>query len=510
MSHFRRVSPTWLRHKRAAVIVATAAIVVLGVAAGRWGLLPAWTPAATPNVILITVDTLRADRLSCYGYPRHRTPHFDRLAHEGVLFEHAFCDVPWTTPSMASVMTGHYATVHGVRSSFNRLGPEAVTLAEILQAAGIQTAAIVGSYPLAAVFGFNQGFGLFDDQFSAPLLPDDLPAAAAAAGAVTPVPDRFSDNPVEMQRFLLEKASHDAYRPDHVVSERALRWLHTERREPFFLWLHYFGPHEKPQPARDRQERVRLQMANYDPDVVSADEQVGSVLSALDELQLSERTAVILHADHGQSLGEHYYFGHGVNLYDPTQRVPLLMCLPGGQGAGRRIARMVRNLDLFPTILELMHVGQPAPAAGVSLLPIALASSGNREVEETYVETYLPATWGFARIIDLEKDVRIGYRRLGIRTPRWKLIVNEPVPILDQQQSAPLTDEQRRQYSSTELYDLAADPGETSNVLEAHPEVVAALSEKVWRQQTARTAGAASQLDDASRERLKSLGYPTE
>jgi arylsulfatase A-like enzyme len=453
-----------------------------------------------PNVILITVDTLRPDRLSAYGYAKSATPNIDRLAREGVLFENAFCDVTWTTSSMASVMTGRYATRHGLRTSHQRLAPETTTLARVLRAAGMQTAAIVGSFPLDSMFGLDQGFELYDDAFTTPLM------SLRQAEEVTKAPDRGGGSRAEMRAFLREKAAHDAYRTDREVSDRAIHWLRVERREPFFLWVHYFGPHEKQHTADNYLQEVQLQLNEYDPDVATADAQVGRVLIALDDLGLASHTAVILHADHGQSLAEHNFVGHGRYIYDVIQRVPLLMRLPGRLPAGRRVSQLVRNIDLLPTILAFTSVALPTPLDGGSLLPL-VDGSVVEGAAETYVETYQSATWKFGDVIDSQYDVRLGFRRLGIRTLEWKFIVNDPIPFENMDDQPPITEEMRRRYYSTELYDLRADPGETTNVVVAHPDLAAMFFKKIWAYQSAASTSEPMRLDDTTRAKLKSLGY---
>ena len=459
------------------------------------------------NVILITIDTQRPDRLSCYGYPKHQTPNFDRLARDGVLFENAFCDVTWTTPSMTSVMTGRYATVHHVRSNFDRLPESATTLAEIAQAHGIHTAAIIASYPLASIYGLNQGFALYDESFSKPLIgeglgatPEDLPAP------VTPGADLFGDSRQPMLWYLLRKSTHDAYRPDDQVSDRAIRWLREERKEPFFLWVHYLGPHNKPPAPGEPPTAMTEQSQRYDRDVVSTDRQLGRFLDAIDELKLTDHTAVILHADHGEDLLEHDFIGHGYDLYDVTQRVPLLMRLPGQLPSGRRVTELVHNLDLFPTILALLGIDANLPTDGASLLPLATGANTERN-QETYVETYLSATYMFAKRLESEKH-RLGIRRLGIRTPDWKFIINDPYPILDRDNPEPVDETLRKQYYSEELYDERADPAEKSNVIDAHSDLAAKFRARVQHyQEMAAGKSEQVQLDPAARERLRSLGY---
>jgi arylsulfatase A-like enzyme len=489
-----------LKPRKSTLIIAVACLAIGVLAWWMW-------PSQQANVILITVDTLRPDRLSAYGYEKHRTPNFDRLAREGALFENAFCDVTWTTPSMASVMTGRYPTVHRIQSSFQRLSPEAITLAEVLLESGFHTAAIMGSFPLHSVFGLNQGFQTYDDTFSKPLI---LPASGTPpveterGNQPTPRPD----DQAEMVAFIMDKALNDAYRPDDQVSDRVIRWLREERQEPFFLWVHYFGPHEKPQPTEDLVEVVRLQVEQYDPDVVFADEQVGRVLAVLDELRLTDSTAVIVHADHGQSLMEHHQFGHGRNLYDPNQRIPMLMRLPGVIPKGQRVTRTVRNVDILPTVLDLTHVRTNIPLDGVSLLPI-IAGKNVGGGEEAYAETYLPALRMFSDSID--ESTQLGFRRLGIRTPEWKFIVNDPHEFMDVGDQAPLSEATRQSHYSEQLFDLRYDPGEERDVVNEHRDVAQHLRNRVMAYQN--MSGPRSEtmpLNAADRERLRSLGYLVE
>ncbi|HEY2388150.1 MAG TPA: sulfatase [Candidatus Binatia bacterium] len=459
-----------------------------------------------PNVVLITVDTLRPDHLSCYGYGAIATPAIDRLASEGALFENAFADVTWTTASMASVMTGLYAPHHGIRTSYQRLSPERKTLAEYLGSQGFETAAIIGSFPLDAIFGLNQGFRTYDDRFTAPLSidPEHPPAPGSA---IEHVPSRFSADQKAMNAFLTRKVEHDAYRPDDQVTDAAIDWLAAHRREPFFLWVHYFGPHEKPQPTPDYMEERRRQLAAYDPDIVVADREVGRLLDALRAAGIDDHTAVILHADHGQSLTEHGYFGHGRFIFDATQHVPLIVRPPRPLSRPLRVDHMVRNVDIMPTVLELVGAKADAGIDGASLVG-ALRGEALQTPEETYVETYLSSNRLFADVIDVAKDTRLGFRRVGFRTRQWKLVMNDPVPFGDVADPEPIDPDTRRHYYHEELYDLATDPAEEHDVIRDHPDVAIALRRRVWLAQPKPTdVKAAVPIAPTTRERLKSLGY---
>jgi arylsulfatase A-like enzyme len=404
------------------------------------------------------------------------------------------------------VMTGVYAPHHGLRTSYECLSPLAKTTAEYLRANGFETTAIIGSFPLDAIFGLDQGFRTYDDTFTTPLLID--PEHPPAVGSVVePIPSRFSANRDEMGDFLKDKVSHDAYRPDDQVTDAALRWLTGQRREPFFLWVHYFGPHEKPQLTTDFFEERRLQLAAYDPDIVTADREVGRLLQAIDVAGLSDRTAIILHADHGQSLNQHDYFGHGRYVFDDCQHVPLIIRPPRPLPRGLRVAHLVRNLDIMPTVLALARIAPEGALDGTSLLG-ALRGEALQTPEETYVETYLSANRLFADVIDADTDTRLGFRRVGFRTPQWKFVINDPVPFGDMEDPPPVSEEMHQLYYSEELYDLTSDPAELKNVLALHPDVANTLRKRVWETQPpTKDAPGALPITGTTRERLKSLGY---
>ncbi len=465
-----------------------------------------WGIHSKPNFVLITVDTLRPDHLSCYGYDKIATPAIDQLASHGILFEQAYADVTWTTSSMASVMTGLYATKHGVQTSYQRLSSNAHTLAEYLQRAGFYTSAIVGSFPLDPIFGLSQGFDTYDATFTRPMVLD--PDRPSPDEPVRSVPSRFSDDPTEMNAFLLDKSSHDAYRSDDQVTDAALAWLHTSRRrEPFFLWVHYFGPHEKPQGQSDLKEEIARQLAEYDPDIVTVDREVGRLVEGLAARGDLSRTVIILHADHGQSLNDHQYFGHGRHVYDSTEHIPLIVRPAGGIPAPIRVNRMVRNVDIMPTILALAGITAESAADGRSLTA-ELSGARSEAPEGTYVETYLSANRLFAEVIDYRTDLKLGMRRLGFRTPRWKYIINDPIPFADVADPAPVSEEMHRRYYSEELYDLEQDPNELTNVLASHQDLAAQFRQRVWDEQRSRGNSVEKiPVGGETRERLKSLGY---
>jgi arylsulfatase A-like enzyme/tetratricopeptide (TPR) repeat protein len=328
-----------------------------------------------PNLLLVTIDTLRADRLRCYGYAAAETPAADRLAREGVLLEDATVQAPQTRPSHASILTGRYPYEHGIRDNFSPpLAADRPTLATVLRARGYDTAAFIGGFPLSAASGLNRGFKLYDD---------DLSGSGHAADPGT----------------LAERRAG-------VVVDRAVRWLARPRTQPFFAWVHLFDPHapyEPPAPF-DRQYRGRP----YDGEVAYADSQLARLVEYLDQRKLRERTLVVVTADHGEGLGDHGEDEHLMLVYDSTLRVPLLASWPTVLPAGRRIGGPFRSIDLLPTVLELL--GQPAvPATGASRAAALRARTALPEVE-SYAET-------------LYGHLHFGYAPLrALRAEGWKYI----------------------------------------------------------------------------------------
>lgn len=475
-------------------------------------------PDARPHVLLVTVDTLRPDRLSAYGYAGHRTPNIDRLAAEGVLYENAFTDTPWTTPSMVSVMTGVHGPRHGFRSTnVDRLGLDQTTLAEILRSHGYATAAIIGSFPLDSIYQLDQGFDHYDDHFT-------RPAWQQPGHASEQIPSRFSEDPAEQASLLLEKAQNDSRRSDAEVTDATLAWLadwsEADSAAPFFLWVHYFGPHAKPDWGAPKAAHNAQQLVQYDPDVRENDAEIGRLLAALDDAGLTDDTLVLFHADHGESLGEQGYFGHGYRLNDATMRIPFLMRFPGRVAAGLRIDAVAQNVDILPTVLAAVGIPSEMPLAGRNLLPGAdasLASSARRlfataEVEPRpiYMETYLPAHSAAAVrvLIGSDQVANVGFVRRSVRVGDWQLVRIEPHPLLD------IRDEAFASYPPAALASLreqrlldvsAIQRGDQSAI---QPEKVAALAALLDEAIAHRREDApALPVDEDIRLRLKSLGY---
>jgi arylsulfatase A-like enzyme/Flp pilus assembly protein TadD len=284
------------------------------------------------NCLIITIDTLRADHLSCYDPSHCQTPHIDALARRGILFSEAFAHTTTTLPSHTNIFLGVTPPYHGVHDNANfAVGERFLTLAELLKNHGYSTGAFVGAYPLDSRFGLDQGFDLYDDDYG------------------------IQD--FQTSTFVERKAE--------VVVSRALDWL-QDQKGPWFLWLHCFDPHhpyEPPEPFAG-QYKDRL----YEGEVAYVDFSLGRLFDYLEKNKLFDRTLVIFTADHGESLGEHGEKTHGYLAYNSTLSVPLILVFPGAEPG--RVDREVFHIDIFPTVCDLLKIEKPSFLQGLSLIPL--------------------------------------------------------------------------------------------------------------------------------------------
>jgi arylsulfatase A-like enzyme/Flp pilus assembly protein TadD len=311
-----------------------AVIAVLAVVAGS----AAWYLYRRPshiggirNVVLISIDTCRADHLSCYGFKRATTPHIDAVARDGVVFQQALSPVPITTPAHSSMLTGTYPPTHGVRlNNGQRLADSNVTLAESLRQAGYQTAAFIGGFPLDPQFGLNQGFDTYNSEFT----------------------------------VKSETSSSHSERSAEEVSLPALAWLDHNHAKPFFLFLHYYDAHLSYKPP----EPFATTFADdlYAGEIAYVDRWIGQVVDRLHALHAYDDTLLIITADHGESRGDHGERAHCIFIYQSTQHVPLVIRAPHG-ASGRRIDTPVSLVDLVPTVLDLCGLQPPERVQGVSV-----------------------------------------------------------------------------------------------------------------------------------------------
>jgi choline-sulfatase len=306
------------------------------------------------NALLITVDTLRADHLECYGYRKVKTPVINRLAEEGVLFQQVVAQVPLTLPSHCSILTGLSPGSTGVRDQAGfSLAAEKTTLAELFKASGYETAAFVGASVLNSAGGLAQGFDVYSD--------------------LTGIAGKTPEGETER-------------RGDAVVTE-ALQWMLAAGRKPFFVWIHLFDPHTPYVPPEPYKSQYGA--SPYDGEVAYVDSLLGSLFSSLKEANLEEKTTVLLTSDHGESLGEHGERAHGLFLYDATLHVPLILREPGASFKKRVVAEQVRSIDIAPTLVELFGLTKLERMEGRSLFDL---TQGKPEPAPriAFSETYFP------------------------------------------------------------------------------------------------------------------------
>ena len=421
----------------------------------------AQTPAKPAlNVVLITIDTLRADHVGCYGYQQIKTPNIDGLAADGARFENAFAVVPVTLPSHSSMLTGTYPMLSGMHDfSGNKLSPLQPTLASVLKQAGYLTGAVIGAAVLDSRFGLNQGFDFYYDHFD------------------------FS---------RLDEANLDEMeRPGNVVADVALDWLEKDwlaknSQKKFFLWMHLYDPHSPYHPPEPYSREYAAQP--YDGEIAFADEQVGRLLRFLKEKGIYKNTVIVLCGDHGESLGEHGEKTHGFFIYNATMHVPLIIRLPESRlpenAAARTVANPVSLVDLMPTVLGAVGLEIPSQVQGRGLLAELLENRTGRDRSDQtardrtlYGETFLPR-------------IHFNWSELRASENTKYHFIDAPRP---------------------ELYDLAKDPGEVHNMFTEKKAVAEEMRAKLVGMIRDYSAGKElaekTGLDPALMERLKALGY---
>jgi len=376
------------------------------------------------NLVLITIDTLRADHVGAYGYTRAQTRTLDALAQTGVRFDRAYAAAPITLPSHATMLTGRYPPGHGSRDNGIAMA-NVPTLATELKANGFRTAAFVAAFPLDHQFGLNRGFDVYSDRLG---------------------------------RDATGRLANE--RPASQVVDEAIAWLRTTNSESrIFLWVHLFEPHA---PYADPSDR-RPAIDRYDQEIATADREAGRLLDAIAP---RTDTLVVAAGDHGEAFGEHGEYAHSIFVYDTTLRVPLILSGPGLRGV---VSEPVTLADLAPTTARLLGITM-RNTDGVDLSPLLHGST--LPARELYAESFAPL-------------VEFGWAPLrALRSGTWKLIA-APKP---------------------ELFDVATDRGEQTNVVAAHDDVARRLDQRVSQiSPPVMTAGGS--LDQAAAARLRALGY---
>jgi len=459
------------------------------------------------NVLFITIDALRPDHLSCYGYERRTSPNIDEVAKKGALFTQAITQASYTTTSIASIMTGLYPFRHKVRGLLDQFISDNTTLAEILKEHGYTTGAIVSNPLLTPEKGYIQGFDTYD-------LSEQTKFKGAKSLFLFDVltdlfPPRISDS--------------------KSTTKEALKWLEKNAKRKFFLWLFYFDTHspytpppqfaklyphsadyeylqdqfrvvEKKLKSAKKSERMYLLdtdvlklkedlISLYDAEITYTDQGIGTVLKKLEELGLTENTLIIIAADHGENLGEHEPFlrAHGPLLYDNVLKIPLIFKFPPLIPEGLVLKPQVREIDIMPTILDIAGISIPQKLDGISLLPLILGKEENLNLvsfSETRPNDCLPLG-GFSGILG---------KRRAIRTEEWKLIYTP-----------------KQGEHLYELYNLKRDPLELKNLLLEKKEYFYRLKERLigWIVSSEKETSVekAPVLDRELKERLRVLGY---
>ncbi|MCH7761945.1 sulfatase-like hydrolase/transferase [candidate division TA06 bacterium] len=430
--------------------------------------------AKVPNVVILSVDTLRPDHLGFWGYEKARTPHLDRLAAQGVVFRNAYAQIPLTAPSFTSIMTGLYPKTHGCRANLTPLNPSVITLAEVFKGAGYQTAAFVSGYPLKREFcGLFKGFDLYQDRFS---FYDGFTLL------------RF------LERFRLVELQLE--RRAEAVSRLSIPWIRRHKKSPFFVWIHYYDPHVPYRPPlsegeaslekRKRHQRhlwgkgretlssetIDEMTALYDGEIAYVDQDIGRILSFLEQEGLKEKTLLVFVSDHGEAFDHEYYFDHGDRLYESCIRIPVIFSYPGHVPENVTIDRVIQSIDLFPTILSLLELPE--------------RRSEGENVFMTTLSKKSPSVYA-------ELSRRPGYPTRGdlwvLREDSWKLIYSP-------------------EGRSSELYDLSRDPEELHNLSVKRAGRTKAMTEQLIRWMGAREEAHLSvPVEALAREKLKSLGY---
>jgi choline-sulfatase len=399
-------------------------------------------PKAPPNVILVTIDTVRADHVGCYGAKEIQTPTLDALAHDGIVFERAISQVPLTWPSHAAILTGLYPFQNGVQDFTGQpLEARFRSVAQAFQQHGYATGAVVSAFVLDRSWGLARGFGFYDDSFP---------------------PEAFANRALG----LVE-------RPAGESVTRALAWLQTNPRRPFFFWLHLYDPHSPYDPPEPYRSQYRSHP--YDGEIAYADHELGRLIAWLKRNQLYDPSLIVFLSDHGESLGEHGEQEHGFFIYNATVHIPLIVKPPAGSGVRPgRVSRPVETLAVAPTLLHLagIHDAIEKQFASRGLFGAATAAT-----DEGYSETFYPfSSFGWSPLHALE-------------TSRYHYI-DAPEP---------------------ELYDVTADPEEKKNLAASQAAVAAVFKEKLkTRLQNhpfTPTQAASAQLSPDALEKLRSLGY---
>jgi arylsulfatase A-like enzyme len=445
---------------------------------------------ASPNVFLITIDTLRADHLSCYGYDRPTTPALDALAHRGVMFRRHHAQSSWTRPSTATILSGLYPSVHGANQINEKLGDGVVTLAELAAQQGYRTAAFSANAVVSPLFGFDQGFDYFWSGEQFPFI---------QMTALYRILSKFGLSRFRF-RFEEEQVSPDA----HQLNQAALPWIEQNRDGSLFVYLHYMDPHSPygppeyllpgPAPAKSRlyppqdypgsifpfakapdlEPREKQELLNlYDGAIRFCDREIGRLLERLEEMDLTQDAVVIVTADHGEEFFEHFGWEHGKSLYEEVLSVPLILYGPSRLPTGRVVDAVTSSVDIFPTVCQLLGTEVPYDVPGKRLTP----GEPPPAAEEVFSEV-----------------MRSGFEVYSLLSAPYKII-----------------DIRHGPRKAVQLFDLETDPQEQDNLSPRDSvrsaELLSALQKEIAASHRPGVAAEQVPMDTKTIEKLKALGY---
>jgi arylsulfatase A-like enzyme len=416
------------------------------------------TPPSSMNCLLITIDTLRADYLGCYGNKSVNTPNIDELSEKGIIFTKTYCNEPLTGPSHATIFTSLYPRQHTVLKNGYSLPENITTLTEILYEEGYNTAGFVGAFPVSSKLNFSQGFIVFDDYFS--------PLISLSRLSLLKILNHL--------KFISTKGIVQRRAED--VSDSFLKWFENQNNRPFFVWLHYFDPHtpydppDEYRPEKDIQDEHSLMKELYAGEIDYVDREIGRVFQTLTDNMLLDDTVILIIADHGESLGEHdYFYDHGYYLYQPSAKIPFIIYSPTLTSfAGVKIEEEVSTIDVAPTILDLLEFKPKPEMEGESLLPVI---SGREHTQYIYMETY-----------DEERELK------GIISEDRKLVYNQ-------------------KENEIEIYDLNKDPEELTNLYGSGFWFEKDLYRRLLEWDDLQPQKQESDISESDKQKLKTIGY---
>jgi arylsulfatase A-like enzyme len=452
-----------------------------------------------PNVLIVTLDTTRADHTSAYGYSRPTTPRLAEFAKQGVRFETAYAPMATTLPSHTTMFTGLLPRTHGTLKNGLPVDASLPLLSEILDGAGYRTAAFLSSFAVSSKFGLQRGFDLYDDDFRDGQCKWDvtrweghkLEGDFCRRGDLTRA---RAEAWLEQNGYLPASAAQDGSAAK--ASASAASSAAQRPSEPFYVWIHFFDAHNPYDPPEEHAKlfpplgnpptELDREIAKYDAEIHFADQEMGKLFDRLAAAKLLDDTLVIVAGDHGEGLMDHGWMLHGLQIYEEAVRVPFVVRWPAKVPAGKVIAEPVELADMTPTVLELTGIAMPNAKHAPEGMSLAAAMAGKATLDAkrpVLVQRRFYAS-------DSERGVKVKGSKHGLRLGDWKYI-------------------EAKEEDSFELYDLKSDPGEKTNLATARPGERDTMATRLATtlSSTAVAAPAPRTVSEEDARRLEALGY---